>query len=102
MKKILISLGLVSLLLQTSVHANQTKNIFDLNTSKGTSVIMSNSALKSYMEKYKKAKLHKAFAQSEGGAWSWKTNMTTREYAIKAALMQYQKKNKKYEKNYKS
>lgn len=51
------------------------------------SSIILNEALRSYKEKYTAASIHKAFAQSPNGAWSWKSNRTSRKHAVRNALM---------------
>jgi hypothetical protein len=52
--------------------------------------IVTNQVLTSYQTKYLKATSHKAFAQSESGAWNWKST-------IKSALISCQVNNKKSE-----
>ncbi len=59
--------------------------------------IITNKALRSYKGKYSKAISHKAFAQSNSGAWNWKSNRTSKEHAISSALISCQANNKKYE-----
>jgi len=63
----------------------------------GIKSIISNNALKTYKNEYQKATLHKALVQSETGAWSWKSNRTSKQHAIKSALISCQKYNKKHE-----
>lgn len=58
------------------------------------SVLRTNAALKSYREQYTKAEKHKAFAQSASGAWNWRADRTTREYAVENALMGCRANNK--------
>lgn len=62
--------------------------------------IITHQALMSYKGKYLKASTHKAFAQSESGAWNWKSNRTSKEHAINSALISCQANNKKHEKMY--
>ena len=59
--------------------------------------LMTNQAVKDYETKYKKASLHKAFSQSNSGAWSWRSNRTSIEHAKNNALLVCQKNNKKLE-----
>ena len=59
--------------------------------------IISKKALKSFETPYHQAPSHKAFTQSESGAWSWKSNRTSKEHAIKSALISCQINNKKSE-----
>ena len=66
----------------------------------GEASIMTNPALKSYREEYVHATEHKAFAQSESGAWSWKSNRTSIGYAIDNALIGCQRNNRRYEEEY--
>jgi hypothetical protein len=56
-------------------------------------VIITNAALESY-QKYRSANNHKAFAQSESGAWNWRADRTNQEYAMKNALMGCRANNK--------
>ena len=62
--------------------------------------IITNQALKSYKNKYLKATSYKAFAQSESGAWNWKSNRTSAKHAMKSALVSCQVNNKKSENLY--
>jgi len=62
--------------------------------------IITNQALKSYENEYLKATSHKAFAQSESGAWNWKSNRTSEKHAIESALISCQVNNKKSESLY--
>jgi hypothetical protein len=62
--------------------------------------IITNQALMSYKGKYLKASTHKAFVQSESGAWNWRSNRTSKEHAINSALISCQADNKKYEEMY--
>ena len=89
--KILLVTALLSVLAQEVVFATEQQEV---------ERIISKNALKSYETKYKEAENHKAFAQSETGSWTWKKNMTTKEYAIKAALIGCQLNNKKHEEKY--
>jgi hypothetical protein len=66
----------------------------------GEASLMTNQALKSYREGYVHATKHKAFAQSDVGAWSWKSNRTSIKYAIENSLIDCQKNNKKHEAEY--
>jgi hypothetical protein len=66
----------------------------------GEASLMTNQALRSFRNQYLQATEHKAFAQSDSGAWSWKSNRTTREYAIMNALIDCQKQNKRHEAAY--
>ena len=66
----------------------------------GEDSIMTKQALKSYRENYSHASTHKAFAQSGSGAWSWKSNRTSVEYAIQNSLISCQKNNKRHETEY--
>ena len=66
----------------------------------GEASLMTNQALRSFRNQYLQATEHKAFAQSDSGAWSWKSNRTTREYAIMNALIDCQKQNKRHEADY--
>lgn len=66
----------------------------------GEASIVTNQALKSYREEYVHATEHKAFAQSDMGAWSWKSNRTSIQYAIENSLIDCQKNNKRHEAKY--
>ncbi|OZC35971.1 hypothetical protein B9Q17_17170 [Marinobacter vinifirmus] len=66
----------------------------------GEASIMTNQALKSYREEYVNATQHKAFAQSDVGAWSWKSNRTSIKHAIENSLIDCQKNNKRHEAEY--
>ncbi|MEQ5817156.1 hypothetical protein J3362_16705 [Marinobacter sp. NFXS11] len=66
----------------------------------GEDSLMTNQALKSYREGYVHATEHKAFAQSDVGSWSWKSNRTSIKYAIENSLIDCQKNNKKHEAEY--
>ena len=66
----------------------------------GEASIMTNQALKSYREEYVHATEHKAFAQSDVGAWSWKSNRTSTKHAIENSLIDCQKNNKRHEADY--
>ena len=59
--------------------------------------IITNEASKSFKNKYLTATSHKAFAQSESGAWSWRSNRTSEKNARKSALIACQANNKKNE-----
>jgi hypothetical protein len=63
----------------------------------GEASIMTNQALKSYREEYVHATKHKAFAQSDVGAWSWKSNRTSIKHAIENSLIDCQRNNKRHE-----
>jgi hypothetical protein len=63
----------------------------------GEASIMTNQALKSYREEYVYATEHKAFAQSDVGAWSWKSNRTSVKHAIENSLIDCQRNNKRHE-----
>lgn len=63
----------------------------------GEAAIMTNQALKSYREEYVHATEHKAFAQSDVGAWSWKSNRTSIKHAIENSLIDCQRNNKRHE-----
>jgi len=63
----------------------------------GEAAIMLNQALKSYREEYVHATEHKAFAQSDVGAWSWKSNRTSIKHAIENSLKDCQRNNKRHE-----
>ncbi|MEC7815698.1 MAG: hypothetical protein VX939_05475 [Pseudomonadota bacterium] len=63
----------------------------------GEASIMTNQALKSYREGYVHATEHKAFAQSDVGAWSWKSNRTSIKHAIGNALIDCQGNNRRHE-----
>jgi len=63
----------------------------------GEASIMTNQALKSYREDYVHATEHKAFAQSDVGAWSWKSNRTSVKHAIENSLIDCQRNNKRHE-----
>ena len=63
----------------------------------GETAIMTNQALKSYREEYIHATEHKAFAQSDVGAWSWKSNRTSIKHAIENSLIDCQRNNKRHE-----
>jgi hypothetical protein len=63
----------------------------------GEASIMTNQALKSYREEYIHATKHKAFAQSDVGAWSWKSNRTSIKHAIENSLIDCQRNNKRHE-----
>lgn len=65
---------------------------------KGNASIIKNSALKSYTKSYLKTDLHKAFAQSKTGSWSWKSKQLSKNAAIKKALSSCKRNNKKNEK----
>lgn len=52
----------------------------------GPEIIRTNDALKSYKKEYLNAAGHKAFAQSPSGAWAWRAERTTREFAIEDAI----------------
>jgi hypothetical protein len=62
--------------------------------------IITNSALKSYKNKYVNAKSHKAFAQSKSGAAYWKSDRTSKKHAMESALVSCQVHNKKFESMY--
>ena len=66
----------------------------------GEASIMTNQALKSYREEYVHATEHKAFAQSDVGSWSWKSNRTSIKHAIENSLKDCQKNNKRHEAEY--
>ncbi len=66
----------------------------------GEASIMTNQALRSYREEYVHATEHKAFAQSDSGSWSWKSNRTSIDYAIGNSLIECQKNNKRHEAEY--
>lgn len=66
----------------------------------GEALIMTNQALKSYREEYVHAIEHKVFAQSDVGAWSWKSNRTSIKHAIDNSLIDCQKNNKRHEAEY--
>ena len=66
----------------------------------GENSLMTNQALKSYREGYVHATEHKAFAQSDVGAWSWKSNRTSVRYAIENSLKDCQRNNKRHEAEY--
>lgn len=66
----------------------------------GEASIVTNQALKSYREEYVYATEHKAFAQSDMGAWSWKSNRTSIQHAIENSLIDCQKNNKRHEAKY--
>lgn len=68
-----------------------------VNDEKGLDSLITNQALKSFKTDYTKASKHKAFAQSVSGAWNWKSNRTSKEHAIKSALIGCQRNNKKSE-----
>jgi hypothetical protein len=63
----------------------------------GEAAIMTNQALKSYREEYVHATEHKAFAQSDVGAWSWKSNRTSIKHAIENSLIDCQRNNRRHE-----
>jgi predicted Zn-dependent protease len=63
----------------------------------GIHSIVSNKALHTYNNEYRKAKLHKAMVQSVTGSWSWKSNRTSKKHAVKSALISCQKYNEKHE-----
>ena len=67
------------------------------NDKKGIESLITNQALKSFKNDYSKASKHKAFAQSVSGSWNWKSNRTSKEHAIKSALIGCQRNNKKSE-----
>lgn len=67
------------------------------NDKKGLDSLITNQALKSFKSDYANASKHKAFAQSASGAWNWKSNRTSKEHAIKSALIGCQRNNKKSE-----
>jgi len=69
-------------------------NYFNLNS------IITNKALRFFNSKYKKAKQHKAFAQSESGAWASRANQTGVEHAKKSVLIKCQKLNIEHENSY--
>lgn len=62
--------------------------------------LMTNQAVASYRNEYLKATAHKAFAQSDSGAWSWKSNRTSIEHAINNALIGCRANNKRSEAEY--
>lgn len=64
-------------------------------TKAGVDPIINKKALKSFNDKYVNAKLHKAFAQSQSGAWNWKSNRTSVEHAKTSALVGCQRNNQK-------
>lgn len=84
----------------TPKSANGTVNKSFENPATSEASIMTNQGLRSFREQYVNATEHKAFAQSDSGAWSWKSNRTTREYAIRNALIDCQKQNKRHEEEY--
>lgn len=40
---------------------------------------------------------YKAFAQSDVGSWGWKSSRTSKEHAVRSALISCQKNNNEYE-----
>lgn len=62
--------------------------------------IMTIEALDTFNTSYKDALIHKAFAQSDSGAWAWRANRLKKEQAINDALAKCKENNKKYEKSY--
>ena len=66
----------------------------------GEWLLMKKQALTSYRGSYRETSSHKAFAQSDTGAWSWKTSKLSREEAMNSALLSCQKNNKKSEQTY--
>jgi len=70
------------------------------NDKKGIESLITNQSLKSFNTDYTMASAHKAFAQSVSGAWNWKSNRTSKEHAIKSALIGCQRNNKKSEDMY--
>ena len=63
----------------------------------GVDSIITNDALESYKTKYLKSSNNKAFAQSVSGAWSWKSNRTSKDHAKSSALIGCQNNNRKVE-----
>ncbi len=82
--------------IDTQEIINETDEVIIVDS--GHEVIVTNQAAESYRKKYSKATLNKAFAQSESGAWSWKSNRTSVEHAKRSALIACQTNNKKNEK----
>tara|TARA_R110002124_G_scaffold234886_1_gene400236 strand:- start:22867 stop:23853 length:987 start_codon:yes stop_codon:yes gene_type:complete len=62
--------------------------------------IISSKALISYLNEYRSASEHKAFAQSHTGAWSWKTSKLSQDDATSKALAGCRRNNHKYEDHY--
>ncbi len=52
----------------------------------GTEIIRTKDALKSFQKEYLHQQNHKAFAQSPTGAWAWRAERTSREFAIEDAV----------------
>lgn len=52
----------------------------------GAEIIRTKDALKSFKKEYLHQKDQKAFAQSPTGAWAWRAERTTREFAIEDAV----------------
>ena len=63
----------------------------------GESAIMSNKALNAYRQKYLDVTRDKAFAQSDNGAWSWRSSKTSESDAVKKALAACRKNNKNHD-----
>ena len=63
----------------------------------GESAIMSNKALNAYRQKYLDITRDKAFAQSDNGAWSWRSSKTSESDAVKKALAACRKNNKNHD-----
>lgn len=74
MKKSTVQLFLLSLLVCTNTAFA------------GTEIIRTKDAFKSFQKEYLHQKDHKAFAQSQTGAWAWRAERTTREFAIEDAV----------------
>lgn len=52
----------------------------------GPEILHTKDALKSYKKEYLRERGHKAFAQSPSGAWAWRSQRTSREFAIEDAV----------------
>ena len=62
-----------------------------------SSVIIRKKARTAFEQKYRKARDHKAFAQSASGNWNWRSNRTSKDHAINNALASCRARNHEHE-----
>ena len=95
----LLFVGCSSIDTTSSIQSDTQKNSIKIyeNNEIGVESIITNRALKSFKEEYASAPKNRAFAQSESGAWNWKSDRTSKDHAITSALIGCQRNNKKSE-----
>ncbi|MEZ5492087.1 MAG: hypothetical protein R3F50_17515 [Gammaproteobacteria bacterium] len=76
------------------------ESIISHDTQQDEGQIISSKALISYLNEYRLASEHKAFAQSHTGAWSWKSSKLSQDDATSKALAGCRRNNYKYEDQY--